>query len=255
MRKSEGRRKADFPFMTGANNLFLEIKNLDVSYGFLQVLWDVSLVVEEKDFVCLIGPNGAGKSTTLKTIAGYLNPKTGTILFKGKSIVGLDGTVISRDGISYISEELNLFTIMTVRENLLMGAYTVRDKRQRNERFDFVFSLFPRLREREKQLAGTLSGGERKMLGIARGMMSSPLLLLVDEPSLGLAPQMVTGVFKALQFLNGTGVTVLLVEQNVRKTLQITNKGYVIEKGKIVLQGSTSDLRNNEHIKKIYLGG
>jgi ABC-type branched-subunit amino acid transport system ATPase component len=241
--------------MTGIKKLLLEIKNLDVSYGFLQILWGISLVVEENNFVSLVGPNGAGKSTTLRTIAGYLTPKSGSILFGGKSIAGLDGTVISRDGISYISEELNLFPIMTIRENLLMGAYTVKDKRQRNKRFDFVFSLFPRLKERENQLAGTLSGGERKMLGIARGMMSSPRLLLVDEPSLGLAPQMATGAFRALQFLNETGVTILLVEQNVRKTLQITNRGYVIERGKIVLEGSTSALRNNEHIKKIYLGG
>ena len=241
--------------MTVANNLFLEIKNLDVSYGFLQVLWDVSLVVEEKDFVCLIGPNGAGKSTTLKTIAGYLSPKTGTILFKGKSIVGLDGTVISRDGISYISEELNLFTIMTVRENLLMGAYTVRDKRQRNERFDFVFSLFPRLREREKQLAGTLSGGERKMLGIARGMMSSPRLLLVDEPSLGLAPLLNRAIFAILKRINQEErTTLLLVEQNANIALDLSIHGYIMENGKVVLDGPSEKLRGNKDVQEFYLG-
>lgn len=234
--------------------MLLEVKNLDAGYGFLQVLWDVSLKVGDGEYVCLVGPNGAGKSTALKTIAGLVEPKGGKIFFNGEAIDGLLGNRVCRKGISYISEELNLFTGMTVRENLDMGAYTVRDKKAQQESLDFVFELFPRLKERENQLAGTMSGGERKMLGIARGMMSAPALLLVDEPSLGLAPQLTLGVFKALDVLRARGVTILLVEQNVTKTLQITDRGYVIEKGKIVLDGKSSNLAQDDYVRKIFLG-
>ncbi len=205
-------------------------------------------------YVCLIGPNGAGKSTTLKSICGLLRPKAGTIYFKGERVNGLSANRICERGISYIPEELNLFTRMTVRENLAMGAYTVKDKKKEKEGLDFVFDLFPRLKERERQLAGTMSGGERKMLGVARGLMSSPLLLMVDEPSLGLAPQLISGVFKALNILSKRGVTILLVEQNVMKALQSTEKGYVLEKGKIVLEDRSSDLQKSDYVKKVFLG-
>jgi len=236
------------------DGLLLEVKNLDSGYGFLQVLWDVSLTVKTREFVCLIGPNGAGKSTTLKTICGLVEPKGGTINFKGQSIGGLPGDIVSRKGISYISEALNLFTAMTVEENLAMGAYTIKDKKTVQGHLDFVYELFPRLKERQSQFAGTLSGGERKMLAVARGMMSEPSLLLVDEPSLGLAPQLTASVFRALGRLNGEGTTILLVEQNVTKTLQVTERGYILEKGRIVLEGKSSDMAQDEHVRKVYLG-
>ena len=234
--------------------MLLELKNLDSGYGFLQVLWNVSLQVEAGEYVCLIGPNGAGKSTTLKTIAGLLAPKKGDIVFKEKPIGGLLANRVCEMGIGFISEETNLFTAMTVRENLAMGAYTVRDKKKIKGNLEFVLNLFPRLRERQKQLAGTMSGGERKMLAIARGMMATPDLLLVDEPSLGLAPQLTVDVFRALDVLKKNGVTLLLVEQNATKTLQVTDRGYILEKGRIALQGRSSDLSQNDHVRKVFLG-
>ncbi len=232
----------------------LEIKDLDAGYGFLQVLWGVSLHVDKGEFVALIGPNGAGKSTIMRSIAGLLVPKAGEIRFKGERIDHLRAHQISRAGISYVSEALNLFTGMSVRENLLLGAYTVTDRAQREDSLAFVFDLFPRLAERSRQLAGTMSGGERKMLAIARGMMSGPQLMLVDEPSLGLAPNLVHDVFGALQQLQRRGVTILLVEQNVHATLEITNRAYILEQGHIVMQGPSSDLRRNEHVRSAYLG-
>ena len=232
----------------------LELKNLDASYGFLQVLWDVSLRVEDGEFIGLIGPNGAGKSTTLKTIAGLLTPKGGEVLFNGQKMNSVPPHRTTQMGISYISEDLNLFVDMSVRENLLMGAYTVRDPEQQLETLDFVFELFPRLEERKGQQAGTMSGGERKMLAIARGMMSNPELLLVDEPSLGLAPHLVTDVFNSLKRLQEAGVTLMLVEQRVNATLEITDRAYVLEQGKIVMEGPSSELIENKHIKNAYLG-
>lgn len=232
----------------------LQVNHLDASYGFLQILWDVSLHVEEGEFICLIGPNGAGKTTTLRSIAGILAPQGGDVVFKGQSIGGTPAYEVSRMGISYVSEDLNLFTDMSVRENLLMGAYAVKDKETQLETLDFVFGLFPRLEERQDQLAGTMSGGERKMLAIARGMMSNPELMLVDEPSLGLAPHLVTDVFHSLQRLRETGVTIMLVEQRVNATLEITDRGYVMEQGKIVMEGPSEELKTNEHIKAAYLG-
>lgn len=232
----------------------LEIKNLDAGYGFLQVLWDVNIAVEEGEFVALVGPNGAGKSTLLKTIAGLLKPKNGSIAFKGKPIDGVPAHLVSQMGVSFVSESLNLFTDMSIYENLLLGAYTITDKQEQQEMVDFVFSLFPRLEARRAQLAGTLSGGERKMLAIGRGIMSGPSLLLVDEPSLGLAPKLTLDVFHALEELRQQGVTILLVEQNVNTTLRITDRGYVLEQGQIVLQGPSGELLQNEHVRKAFLG-
>ncbi|MGD8738845.1 MAG: ABC transporter ATP-binding protein [Desulfobacterales bacterium] len=234
--------------------MLLEVKNMDSGYGFLQVLWDVSFHVEEGEFVALIGPNGAGKSTTLKTISGLLEPQGGEILFKGDEIGGLEGHLVCRKGVAYISEELNLFVNMTVKENLQMGAFTIKDPDEQAENLKFVYELFPRLYEREGQYAGTLSGGERKMMAIGRGMMSRPSLLLVDEPSLGLAPMLTNEVFRALRTLNKRGATILLVEQNVGKTLKNTSRAYILEKGKIVLDGKSEELADNEHVRKIYLG-
>ena len=232
----------------------LQVNHLDASYGFLQILWDVSLHVSEGEAVGLIGPNGAGKTTTLRSIAGLLPLQGGEVLFKSQSIGPLPAYQIARMGVSYVSEALNLFTAMSVRENLLMGAYAVRDKEKQLETLDFVYNLFPRLKEREGQLAGTMSGGERKMLAIARGMMSNPQLVLVDEPSLGLAPYLVTDVFNSLQKLQEMGVTILLVEQRVNATLEITDRAYVLEHGRIVMEGASEDLKTNEHVKKAYMG-
>lgn len=232
----------------------LTVNHLDASYGFLQILWDVSLEVADGEFVALIGPNGAGKSTTLRTIAGLLRPRNGEILFKGKAIGGMPAYKVSRGGISYVSEALNLFTSMSVRENLLLGAYAVPDKQKQLETLDLIFDLFPRLAERRNQLAGTMSGGERKMLAIARGMMSNPELMLVDEPSLGLAPYLVTDVFNSLSKLKERGVTILLVEQRVNATLEITDRAYVLEHGHVVLEGPSHEMKTNEHVRKAYLG-
>jgi branched-chain amino acid transport system ATP-binding protein len=232
----------------------LELKNVNTSYDFLQILWDVSLHVDDGEFVALVGPNGAGKTTTLRTVAGLLSPKSGDVLFKGSPIGSLPAHLISRMGVSYISEGLNLFTDMSVRENLLLGAYAVNDKKQELETLEFVYHLFPRLKEREKQLAGTMSGGERKMLAIARGMMSNPELLLVDEPSLGLAPHLTHDVFRALRELQKRGVTILLVEQNVNATLDITDRAYVLEHGRIAMEGPSRELKVNEHVRSAYLG-
>ena len=232
----------------------LELKNLDSGYDFLQVLWDVSLHVDQGEFVALIGPNGAGKSTTLRTVSGLLTPKGGEVLFKGKTLNKLKAHEVSRMGISYVSEELNLFTDMSVEENLLLGAYAIRDQEEQQRTLGFVYELFPRLSERKKQLAGTMSGGERKMLAIARGMMSNPELMLVDEPSLGLQPSLVTDVFNSLKRLSEQDVTILLVEQNVNATLEITNRAYILEQGRIVMEGPSHSMKENEHVRNAYLG-
>ena len=232
----------------------LELKDLNANYDFLQILWAVSLHVTEGELVALIGPNGAGKTTTLRSIAGLLPPKSGEVLFKGRSIGRLPAHTISRLGISYISEELNLFTNMSVRENLLLGAYAINDRKKEMEVLEFVYHLFPRLEEREKQLAGTMSGGERKMLGIARGMMSSPQLMLVDEPWLGLAPHLTHDVFRALIELRKRGVTILLVEQNVNATLEISDRAYILEHGRIAMEGPGREMKNNAHVRSAYLG-
>ena len=232
----------------------LELKSINTSYDFLQILWDVSLRVDDGEFVALIGPNGAGKTTTLRTISGLLVPKSGDVLFNGRNIGHLPAHTVSRLGISYISEALNLFTDMSVRENLLLGAYAINDRKKELETLDFVYHLFPRLKEREKQLAGTMSGGERKMLAIARGMMSNPQLLLVDEPSLGLAPHLTHDVFRALLELRKRGVTILLVEQNVNATLEITDRAYIMEHGRIAMEGPSRQMKSNEHVRSAYLG-
>ena len=232
----------------------LQVNHLDTSYGYLQVLWDVSFHVAAGEFVGLIGSNGAGKSTTLRSIAGLVKPSKGEVMFQDKSIVRVPAYQVSRLGLSYVSEDLNLFADMSVRENLLMGAYAVKDKDVQLQSLDFVFNLFLRLKERQNQLAGTMSGGERKMLAIARGLMSNPKLLLVDEPSLGLAPLLVKDVFDSLRKLQQTGVTILLVEQRVDMTLEITDRAYVLEHGKIVMEGPSHELRNDDHVKAAYLG-
>ncbi len=232
----------------------LEVKNLQAGYDCLQVLWDVSLTVAEGEFVALIGPNGAGKTTTLRALAGLIRPLGGEARFLGKSLAGLSPHVIARRGLSLVTEELNLFEAMTVYENLLLGAYSRRDRKKIRSTLDYIYHLFPVLEARQKQLAGTLSGGERRMLAVGRGLMSDPRMLLIDEPSLGLAPMMVTTVFEALKTLHQRGVTLLLVEQNVNTTLHLADKAYVLERGNVVLQGSSADLLENPYLKDTYLG-
>ncbi len=234
--------------------MLLEVTNLNAGYGYLQILRDVSLHINKGEYVGIVGPNGAGKSTFMKTVAGLLSPMSGRVMFNGEDITGLSGSDVSRKGIAFVSEEMNLFVNMTVQENLYMGAYNIKEKKRQNERLEFVFELFPRLAERKKQLAGTMSGGERKMLAIGRGMMSDPSLMLVDEPSFGLAPQLTANVFESLDVLMKNGVTILLVEQNVTKTLAVTHRGYVLENGKIVLEGKSADLAEDSYVRKVFLG-
>ncbi|HYS29057.1 MAG TPA: ABC transporter ATP-binding protein [Candidatus Limnocylindria bacterium] len=232
----------------------LRVTELDAGYGFLRVVHGISLQVNQGELVALLGPNGAGKSTTLKCIAGLVRPWKGDITFQGRSIGGMRGDRVNGLGIGLVSESLNLFTGMTVYENLLMGAYSVPEAEKRRRSLDFVFGLFPRLAERRPQLAGTLSGGERKMLAIGRALMGGPSLLLVDEPSLGLAPKLTQQVFDALRKLSDDGLTILLVEQNVTATLEMVDRAYVLEQGEIVLEGSAQKLSESEHVKDVYLG-
>jgi branched-chain amino acid transport system ATP-binding protein len=232
----------------------LQLTGVEAGYDLLQVLWGVNLKVEEGEFVALLGPNGAGKTTTLRTIAGFVPPIRGSITFRGKPLDGVLPHKVSTVGIGYVSESLNLFPSMSVYENLLVGAYIVRDMAKFASTVDVVFELFPRLLERRDQLAGTLSGGERKMLAIGRGLMPSPSLLLVDEPSLGLAPMATLTAFEALKQLHARGVTILLVEQNVNTTLALVDRAYVLEQGQIVLEGTGEQLLGNSHVQEAYLG-
>jgi branched-chain amino acid transport system ATP-binding protein len=232
----------------------LEVQHLEAGYDYLQVLWDISLHVDEGEFVALLGPNGAGKTTLLRSISGVLLPKAGRVTLAEKPITGLTAHQTNRCGLSYIPEDLNLFPNMTVHENLLLGGYSIRDKKHVAQTMSFVLGLFPILDNRRNQLAGTLSGGERKMLGVARGLMSDPKLILVDEPSLGLAPLVVKTVFDALKELSRRGITILLVEQNVNLTLQITHRGYVLEHGRLVAEGPSAELLRSAHLQETYLG-
>jgi branched-chain amino acid transport system ATP-binding protein len=232
----------------------LEADGLSAGYGKVQVLWDFSLKVDEGEFVALVGANGAGKTTLLKTISGVMRPWAGTISFLGKRIDTVHANDIVNLGLSHIPESRKLFTDMTVRENLEMGAYPRRSWRQRQETLKWVYGLFPRLEERSKQLARTLSGGEQQMLAMGRGLMSKPQMVLVDEPSNGLAPLVVSEVFEILKSLHKEGITILLVEQNVRQTLNIADRAYVLENGRLALEGACSFLRESDHVRKAYLG-
>jgi branched-chain amino acid transport system ATP-binding protein len=232
----------------------LEIKNIDVLYGDVQVIWGVSFEVKEREIVALIGANGAGKSTILRTISGILRPKRGEILFEGKPIYKMDPFRLTELGIAHVPEARRLFVEMTVEENLDMGSLRGEARTLREKTKETVFELLPRLRERRRQLAGTLSGGEQQMLAVGRGLMSLPKLQMFDEPSLGLAPLLVREVFNTIRKINGEGTTVLIVEQNVKQTLLVANRGYVLETGKITKQGTGQSLLNDEHVKTAYLG-
>jgi branched-chain amino acid transport system ATP-binding protein len=234
----------------------LELRNLTVSYGAITALRGISLSVPDGKIVTLIGANGAGKTTTLKTVSGLLKPKAGQIFYHGKNIAGLPPHQIVKLGLSHVPEGRMIFANLTVMENLQMGAYLQRDRQAVGRELDFVFATFPRLQEREKQIAGTLSGGEQQMLAIGRALMSRPKLLLLDEPSLGLAPLLVKTIFEKIVEINRQqGITILLVEQNANLALEVSNFGYVLETGKITLQGDSAVLRQNPQVKSAYLGG
>jgi len=232
----------------------LKVNGINVFYEDLQVLWDVSFEVKEKEILVLVGANGAGKSTTLKTISSLLTPKTGTIEFNGIRLDQLPPNKIIEHGIVHVPEGRRLFPEMSVEENLIMGSLYGEAKTQRNETIEYVYSLFPRLQERKKQMSGTLSGGEQQMLAVGRGLMSLPKLMMFDEPSLGLAPILVQDIFDLIKKINQEGVTILLVEQNVTQTLAMCDRAYVLENGRNVLQGTGQELMANDHVKEVYLG-
>jgi branched-chain amino acid transport system ATP-binding protein len=234
----------------------LEIKHLTVGYGAITALHGISLSVPAGGIVTLIGANGAGKTTALKTISGLLKPRGGEILYAGRNIAGLPPHQIVKLGVSHVPEGRMIFANLTVMENLQMGAYLQKDRAVVRRELDYVFAAFPRLREREKQIAGTLSGGEQQMLAIGRALMSRPKLLMLDEPSLGLAPLLVKTIFEKIVEINRQqGITILLVEQNANLALEISGFGYVLETGKVALSGDTATLRQNPQVKSAYLGG
>ena len=230
----------------------LEIKNLTVSYGGIQAVKGVSLSVEEGKIVTLIGANGAGKSTILRSIAGIVKPHTGEILCRGENLIGLAPDSIVKKGITLVPEGRRVFPNLTVKENLKIGAYLRKDKLDRD--FDYVYSLFPRLKERDWQYAGTLSGGEQQMLAVGRALMSKPKIIMMDEPSLGLAPLVVQSIFDIIHTINQSGITVLLIEQNANMALQAADRAYVLETGSITMEGSGAELLTNEAVKEAYLG-
>lgn len=232
----------------------LDVSNIDVFYGKIQALWSVSLKVDEGEIVALIGANGAGKTTLLNTLSGSLRPASGHAMFLGKKIAGLTPHAIMELGIAHIPEGGRPFPDMSVRENLEMGAYRQRTWKQKEEMLKQVYQIFPRLKEREGQLARTLSGGEKQMLAMGRGLMSKPKLCFFDEPSYGLAPIILMELFRVIKSLREQGLTILLIEQNVRQALEIADRAYVIENGRIVSEGKSKELLQSDHIKKAYLG-
>jgi branched-chain amino acid transport system ATP-binding protein len=233
----------------------LKVENINVYYGAIHALKGISVEVNQGEIVTLIGANGAGKSTTLRTISGLLKPKSGHIIFEGQNIAGTAAQNIVKLGISQVPEGRRVFAHMSVLENLELGAYLRSDSKEIKSDMDNVFTRFPRLGERRAQLAGTLSGGEQQMLAMGRALMSRPRILLLDEPSMGLAPLLVKEIFSIIKDINTTGTTILLVEQNAHMALSIANKAYVLETGRITLSGNAKELAESEEIRKAYLGG
>lgn len=234
--------------------MLLSIDKINVFYGEMQALYDVSLCLEKGEIVSLLGANAAGKSTTIKAISGLLHPRTGSINFGDKRTDKLPSHSIVDLGIIQVPEGRLLFPSMSALENLEMGAFTSRARKKRKDSLEWVFQLFPILKERKAQSAGTLSGGEQQMLAIARGLMARPEVLMLDEPSLGLAPKIVLQVFDTIKIVNAEGVSLLLIEQNVSHALKLANRGYILENGHVVLEGRNEELLNNKHVKKAYLG-
>lgn len=233
----------------------LEIQNLEVYYGVINALKGVSFEVNEGEIVTLIGANGAGKTTTMQSIMGFIQPKSGNILYQGQSIVGLPTHKIMRMGLTQVPEGRRIFSELNVYENLIMGAYTSKNRASVKNDLEEIYTLFPRLAERRTQMAGMLSGGEQQMLAMGRALMSHPKLLMLDEPSMGLAPILVSQVFDMIKHLNETGTTILLVEQNAEKALSIADRAYVMETGSITLSGTGSELAASEKVRNAYLGG
>jgi branched-chain amino acid transport system ATP-binding protein len=232
----------------------LEVQGVNTYYGNIHALKDVSITVAKGEIVTIIGANGAGKSTMLKTTSGLLKPRSGSIRLEGEDLVRLRPHEIVMKGVVQVPEGRRVFGRLTVKENLEMGAFTSSDKRKNAENLERVFSLFPRLRERSKQVSGTLSGGEQQMLAMGRALMSKPLVLLLDEPSMGLAPVLVDGIFETIRQLHAAGTTILLVEQNARMALQVASRGYVLQSGAILFSDSAANLADNEIVRKAYLG-
>jgi len=232
----------------------LSVSKLNFSYGDLKVLWDVDLEVHPAEIVTVVGANGAGKSTTLRNISRLIKASSGSIRFDGVELTRLESHEVVELGIVQVPEARRIFPEMTVLENLRMGSYLKATRKDRRRNTDRVFTLFPRLKERQRQLGGTMSGGEQQMLAIARGLMANPRVLLLDEPSLGLSPLFVNNIFNIIREINRQGTTILLVEQNVFQSLHIAHRGYVVETGRIVLTGPGPDLLANEHVKKAFLG-
>lgn len=232
----------------------LELKEIHSYYGNIHALKGISLTVEEGEIVTLIGANGAGKTTTLRSVSGLLHPKAGKVLFNGKDVTHLEAHLVHKEGIGMVPEGRGIFPRLTVLENLEMGAYLVKNKAEIQRGVDRAFSLFPRLKERSSQKGGTLSGGEQQMLATARGLMSSPRILLMDEPSMGLAPVLVDQIFDVIKELNSKGTTILLVEQNALMALSIAHRAYVLQTGSIVLSGTAKEVSQDESVRKAYLG-
>ncbi len=235
--------------------MLLEVENLNVYYGAIHALQGISFDIDEGEVVTLIGSNGAGKSTTLSTISGLLQPRVGSVSFRGKDITLTQAQDIVKLGISQSPEGRKIIATLTVLENLEMGAYTRSNKAEINASIERVFKSFPRLKERQKQLGGTLSGGEQQMLAMGRALMSKPTLLLLDEPSMGLSPILVEEIFNIILEINKQGTSILLVEQNAQMALSVSHRGYVLETGRIVLQGKSDDLLHNPQVMEAYLGG
>ncbi len=233
----------------------LDLKNIDAAYGRIQILHDISLHVEEKEVVCVIGPNGAGKSTTFKVIMGFIDYLGGEMTFNGQSLVGFRPDQILGLGLGYVPQGRIVFNQMTIRENLEMGAFLQRDKQKVRESMEYVFSLFPVLRDRQKQLAGTMSGGEQQMLAMGRALMIRPKMMMLDEPSLGLSPRFVDEIFERIVELASSGITIMLVEQNAARALEIADRGYVLELGKNRYEGTGKNLLDNQDVRRMYLGG
>ena len=232
----------------------LEVRNVNAFYGKAQALWDICLDVNEFEIVALVGSNGAGKTTLVNTITGMLHPASGSITFLGKRIESLPSHSIVELGISYVPQGGKVFPEMTVRENLEMGAYPIHAWKQKEETFEWVYQIFPRLKERAKQLSRTLSGGEHQMLAIGRAWMAKPKLCIFDEPSYGLAPLLVKEMFQIIKNLKEQGITIFLIEQNVRHSLNIANRAYVLENGRLCLQGDCAELLQSDHVRKAYMG-